>query len=326
MILRFLLFLTIVLPACSTATEPHPPAQPVEHAVRLETSTGTLHGSLLLPPTAGPYPLVLLHAGSGPTDRNGNSAAIRGANNSLKLLTEALAAQGIASVRYDKRGVAASVAAAPSESELRFDTYVEDAAAWIRQLRTDSRFRSVVVLGHSEGSLIGMLAAERARADAFISLAGPARRASDVLREQLRPQLPAELWQHSERILAELEQGRTTADVPPALAPLYRPSVQPYLISWFRYIPAEEIQRVPGPVLIVQGTTDVQVSVSEAHALQQARPDAELAVIEGMNHVLKLVPQDAAQQSASYSNPALPIAPALVERVGSFVTSVQRLP
>jgi pimeloyl-ACP methyl ester carboxylesterase len=320
MILRSVLGFAILLAACGKATAPSPPAQSVEEAVRLQTPTGTLHGSLLLPPAAGPHPLVVLHAGSGPTDRNGNSAVVPGANNSLKLLAEALAAHGIASVRYDKRGVAASAAAAPAESELRFESYVEDALAWIRPLRGDPRFRTITVLGHSEGSLIGVLAAERGRPDALISLAGPARRASDVLREQLRAQISGE------RILAGLEQGRTTADVPLALASLYRPSVQPYLISWFRYTPAEEIRRVPGTVLIAQGTTDVQVGPGEAEALRQARPDAAVAIVEGMNHVLKLVPLDPAQQSASYSNPALPVAPALVERVVTFVAGVQRLP
>ena len=327
MMLRvFPLAVACLLSASWGAIEPSPPAQLVDQSTRLETSTGTLHGSLLLPATAGPHPLVLLHAGSGPTDRNGNSALIPGSNNSLKLLAEALAARGIASVRYDKRGVAASAAAAPREIDLRFDTYVDDAAGWIRQLRTDARFSTITVVGHSEGSLIGMLAAERARADAFVSVAGIARRASDVLRNQLRPRLPPALWQESERILAALEAGRTTDDVPPALASLYRPSVQPYLISWFRYLPTDEVKRVPGPVLIVQGTTDVQVSTAEAEALKRARPDAELLIIEGMNHVLKLVPLIPAQQNASYSDPSLPIAPLLVQRTQSFVASVRRLP
>ncbi|MBA3895464.1 MAG: alpha/beta fold hydrolase [Gemmatimonadales bacterium] len=326
MMLRLVLGVLILLSACGSATEPPPPAQAAESAVRLETATGTIHGSLLLPSSAGPHPLVLLHAGSGPTDRNGNSVLVPGANNSLKLLAERLAARGIASVRYDKRGVAASAAAAPSESDLRFETYVDDAVAWVRQLRVDPRFRTITVLGHSEGSLIGMLAAEQARADAFISVAAPARRASDILREQLRPQLPAELWQESERLLAELEQGRTTEAVPPALASLYRPSVQPYLISWFRYVPTEEIRSVPGAVLIVHGTTDVQVGPSEAEALKQARPEADLVIVEGMNHVLKLVPLNPAQQSASYSDPSLPVAPVLVERVAGFITRVERLP
>ncbi|WP_163574988.1 alpha/beta hydrolase [Halomonas faecis] len=326
MILRIALGFLILLSACGSASEPPVPAQPTESAVRLETATGTLYGSLLLPSSTGPHPLVLLHAGSGPTDRNGNSALVPGTNNSLKLLAEALAARGIASVRYDKRGVAASAAAAPSESDLRFDTYVDDAAAWVRQLRMDPRFGTITLLGHSEGALIGMLAAKQARADAFISVAAPARRASDILREQLRLQLSAELWQDSERILSELEQGRTTGNVPPALASLFRSSVQPYLISWFRYVPTEEIQRAPGLALIVHGTTDVQVSPSEAEALKQARPDAELLIVEGMNHVLKMVPLNPARQDASYSDPSLPVAPLLVERVVGFTAHVQRLP
>ncbi len=222
--------------------------------------------------------------------------------------------------------MAASAAAAPTESDLRFDTYVDDAAAWVRQLRTDSRFDTITLLGHSEGALIGMLAAKQARADAFISVAAPARSAPEIIRDQLRPQLSDELWQDSERILSELEQGRTTEGVPLALASLFRSSVQPYLISWFRYVPTEKIQHAPGPVLIVHGTTDVQVSPSEAEALKQVRPDAELLLVEGMNHVLKMVSTNPAQQSASYSDASLPVAPLLVERIVEFTDRVQRLP
>jgi uncharacterized protein len=205
------------------------------------------------------------------------------------------------------------------------DSYVDDAVAWIRQLGSDPRFRTITVLGHSEGSLIGMLAAEQAPADAFISVSAPARRASDVLRGQLRPQLPPELWQESERILLELEQGRTTDPGPASLLALYRPSVQPYLISWFRHTPSEQIRRVPGPVLIVHGTTDIQVGTGEAELLSQSRPEAELVMIDGMNHLLKLVPRDPAQQTASYSDPSLPVAPLLIERVARFTSEVQRL-
>lgn len=308
--------------ACSDPATPDPePPAGGEEAVRLETPTGTLHGTLLTPAGAGPHPVALIIAGSGPTDRNGNSAFLAGANNSLKLLAEGLAERGVASVRYDKRGVARSRAAAPAEIELRFENYVDDAAAWLLQLRSDSRFSTVATAGHSEGSLLGMLATEKARADAFVSVAGVARRASEVLRDQLRPQLSPELWAESERILAELEAGRTAGSVPAALGSLYRPSVQPYLISWFRYHPAAEIARLSVPVLIAQGTTDVQVSVEEAHALKLARPDAELLIVEGMNHVLKLVPADLAAQQASYSDPSLPVAPALIDRTAHLIRS-----
>lgn len=317
--------------ACAPATHRSTPSEqsfgfPVEEPVQLATPGGAVHGTLLLPAGRGPHPVALLIAGSGPTDRNGNSAGLPGQNNSLKLLAEALAARGIATVRYDKRGIAESAPAATREADLRFDTYVEDVVAWLRQLRSDRRFSTVSAVGHSEGSLIGLRAAQDAQADAFVSIAGIARPAPDVLRDQLRPQLPAELWQESERILATLAAGRTTDSVPPALAALYRPSVQPYLISWFRLDPAEEIARLRIPILIAQGTTDVQVRIEEAHALHASSPDAEMAIIEGMNHVLKVVPADAAQQQASYIDPMLPVAPELVERIASFLRGVTPAP
>lgn len=151
-----------------------------EQPVTLETAGGAIHGSLLLLSDGGKAPAVLIVAGSGPTDRDGNSAMLPGRNDSLKLLAEALARAGFASVRYDKRGIGASKAAAKDESQLRFDTYVDDAAAWIAQMKADPRFASVAVIGHSEGALIGMLAAERAGASAYVSLAGVADRKSVV--------------------------------------------------------------------------------------------------------------------------------------------------
>ncbi|MDS3862449.1 alpha/beta fold hydrolase [Thermosynechococcaceae cyanobacterium BACA0444] len=288
--------------------------------VQITTSTGTLYGTQIIPASNVPEPGVLIIAGSGPTDRNGNNP-LAGQNNSLKLLAEGLAGHGIAAIRYDKRGIGESSVAGTKEVDLRFDTYVEDAALWIQQLQADSRFSSVTVIGHSEGSLIGMLATQKTGADAFISIAGSAQTASQVLRDQLRPRLPEALWQQSEQILAALEQGNTVTSVPPELNTLYRSSVQPYLISWFRYTPAQEIRRLTVPVLIVQGTTDIQVSVREAQALKMAKPDAELRIIEGMNHVLKAVPLDPEQQNASYSEPTLPVVPELVDGISQFIHS-----
>jgi uncharacterized protein len=286
-----------------------------EQPARLATASGTLAGTLVVPPTNGKAPVVLIIAGSGPTDRDGNSPTLPGKNNTYRMLAEALAADGVASLRYDKRGIGESRAAGIRESDLRFDMYVDDAAEWISQLRADPRFSRVIVAGHSEGSLIGMLAANKAHADAFVSIAGVAHRASDVLRDQLRPQIGSmpTLLEASETVLRSLESG-TVVDPPPpaiqmipALAALFRPSVQPYLISWFKYVPADQLRALTVPVLIVQGTTDIQVSVDEARALKAAKPDVELTLIEGMNHVMKRGPTDRAQNIATYGNPDLPI-------------------
>lgn len=299
--------------------------------VRLETTSGVIVGSLVCPaaPTALPVPMVLLLSGSGPTDRDGNSALAPGRNDALRMLADSLAARGIASVRYDKRGVGASRGAARAESELRFDAYVEDAAAWIHQLRDDRRFSTITVVGHSEGSLVGMLATRAAGADGFVSLAGAGRPAGQVLRSQLAAGLPKPLLEEADYVLGILEAGRTTDSLPPGIAQvppiarLFRPSVQPYLVSWFRYDPAVELARLAVPVLVVQGSTDLQVAPSEASALVRARRDRTRLIVEGMNHVLKLVPADPAAQMRSYQDPSLPVPSQLVDAIVTFIGQVR---
>jgi pimeloyl-ACP methyl ester carboxylesterase len=293
-------------------------------SIHVSIPAGALEGTVLCPDTPAPWPAVLLIAGSGPTDRNGNSVGLPGLNNSLRLLAEALADRGIASVRYDKRGIGGSRAAMTSEAELRFDMLADDAAAWVQRMRLDPRFSTVTVIGHSEGSLLGMLATQRANADAYVSLEGAGRSASAVIHEQLASRAPAPLAAQADSIMAEIDAGRTVDSVPPALAAIFRPSVQPYLVSWFRYDPAKEVAKLQVPVLIVQGTTDIQVSPEDARLLAAADPRARLVLVDGMNHVLKLVPPDMSQQLKSYSDPSLAVAPRLVNAVSAFVKGVRR--
>src|SRR5690606_5679032 len=285
----------------------------------LEVPDGRLHGSLLLPKSDRPLPVALLIAGSGPTDRNGNNPM--GHNDSLKRLAQGLAKQGIASLRYDKRGVGKSLALAPDERDLSVETYVADAAAWIEKLQGDPRFSSVILIGHSEGALIASLAAARQPVAALITLAGSGRPIDDVLREQLQGRLPPALLASSHYLIDELRAGRTHQPVPEALEVLFRPSVQPYLISRFRQEPAQAFAQVEAPALIIQGTHDMQVGIEDARALQRSRPDAELALISGMNHVLRIVPAQPQQQLASYNEPDRPIARALTERIMKFLDS-----
>ena len=315
--------------ATQSATPSETPVTPVPAAIAeepatLKTATGDVFGTLELPAARAPVPVVLIIAGSGPTDRNGNSPALPGANNSLKMLADGLAAQGIASLRYDKRGIAASRAAMTSEADIRFNHFIEDADAWVTQLRADKRFSSVTIIGHSEGSLIGMVAAREAAADAFVSLEGAGRKAQDILAEQLKAQLPPDLMSQSERILAKLSNGETPDSVPPTLNALFRPSVMPYLISWFKYDPAAEIGKLSVPVLIVQGTTDVQVSMTDAKALAAGNPSARFVTIEGMNHILKEVSGDRLAQIPKYSDPSLPVVPKLMDELTAFVRTVRK--
>lgn len=311
--------LALLLPALLLA----PAHAASEQALALTTPTGTLHGTLALPAAiTTPLPVALIIAGSGPTDRDGNSAVLPGRNDSLKQLAGALAEAGIASLRYDKRGIAASAAAGPGEADLRFEHYVDDAAAWVRHLGQDQRFARVLVIGHSEGALIGLLAAQRGTVAAYVSIAGPADAAPVLLRRQLAGRLPPELAARNEAILSALQAGQPQADVPAPLMALYRPSVQPYLISWFRHAPGAELARLTLPCLIVQGDTDIQVGVADAQALHAARPACTLVVLPGMNHVLKAVPADVQQQLASYGDATLPLVPALPQAIVRFVRSL----
>ena len=290
--------------------------------VTLDGKPGALAGTLVVPSGTGKVPLVIVIAGSGPTDRDGNTMGEPTGPNSLRQLAEALGSRGIAALRYDKRGVGASGAAAVAEQNLRFEMYVDDAANWVRKYSGDPRFSCVVIIGHSEGSLVGMLAAQKAPVAGFVSIAGPARRADMVIRDQLAAQLPPSMLAEVNTLLASLVDGKTVSNPPPALASLFRPSVQPYMISWFHYSGAQEIARLGIPILIAQGTHDLQVATSEADALVRAQPAAKLLKLAGMNHVLKNTPAGRAEQADAYSNPNLPIVPELVSGIATFVTAV----
>lgn len=322
---RPLLALAPVLVHVTTVIAALPPYQVLSRAATLDVTGGQLQGTLTVPVPFDCPPLVLILAGSGPTDRDGNSALLPGRSDSLKQLAQALARQGIATLRYDKRGVAHSADAAPDERVLRPATHAADAAAWLRRLRAEGRYASVTVLGHSEGSLIGMLAARRAGADGFVSVAGPAQQASVLLRRQWLPKLAPDLARATGSMLASLEQGKARRPLRPELQAVFRPSVQPYMMSWFRYVPADEFARLRMPSLIVQGSHDVQVDVDQAALLKRAQPGAQMALVAGMNHMLKMAPAEMAQQMGSYTSPAWPLAPSLVQAVAGFVhTAPQR--
>ncbi|RYF16185.1 MAG: alpha/beta fold hydrolase [Comamonadaceae bacterium] len=259
-----------------------------EHAIELSTAWGQLSGTLLLPEGRGPWTAALLVAGSGPTDRDGNNPLLPAPIDNLKRLAQALAARGIASLRYDKRGVGASAYPGLSEEKLRFEDLVDDAVALAGLLAADERIARVVLVGHSEGALISALAAEDANAAAVVSVAGAGSRASTLLRTQIEGVLPADLSQPALAALDSLERQQPVADVHDGLVLLFRPTVQPYLMSWFRHDPAQVLGELEVPVLLVHGTADPQVGVEHARMLQAGKPDARLAIVDGMDHLLSV--------------------------------------
>jgi pimeloyl-ACP methyl ester carboxylesterase len=281
---------------------------------------GTLSGTLFTPRGISKPPVVLIIAGSGPTDRNGNSTMIKGKNNSLLQLADSLANYGIASLRYDKKGVGKSQVRGLKEENMRFEDGANDAMACINWLR-EKGFKKIYIAGHSEGSLIGLVAAQQTKLKGFISLAGAGRPIDQVLREQfMAGGGPDSIKLLANRYLDTLLAGQRIAKPNPLLFSIFRPSVQPYMISWLRYDPGKLLQTLRCPVLLVQGNKDIQVQVADALLLKKAKPSARLAVLENMNHIFKIVTStNPADNIKTYSDPALAIASSLVQEIIKFI-------
>lgn len=314
--IKIMILLLVLAIALSGCTKPDASSSIKEEPYNLEVEEGTIYGTLVLPEGKGPFKVAIIHQGSGPTDRDGNSA-IAGSNNSLKMLASAMADAGIASIRYDKRGIAESMSLIESELDLVFEDYIEDLELWIEKAKADDRFSEVYLIGHSEGALISAVAASRNDIAGFISLAGVGEPAYDTLERQLSLQ-PKEITDLTTPIINELKEGRTVSDVPAVLASLFRDSVQPYLISWFRYDPAEVYSKIESPIMIIQGDNDLQVTVEDAEKLSEAS-GIEPIIINEMNHILKKAPTDRDGNLKTYSNPVLPLHPELIDSILGFI-------
>ncbi|WP_246722784.1 alpha/beta fold hydrolase [Aureimonas sp. OT7] len=268
-------------------------------------------------------PVVLIIPGSGPTDRDGNSPLGIEAG-TYRLLAEGLGQKGISTVRVDKRGIGASAGAVGDANAVTIEEYVSDTRAWVDDIRLRSETKCVWLLGHSEGGLVALATAQESPdICGLILVATAGRPMGDVVKTQLRAQpANAPLLPKADAAIDALAAGeRVDADaVPPALAPLFAPAIQGFLISAFALDPADLAGRVEKPILIVQGDRDIQVGVPDAKALKEAAPTAELAVIPDVNHILKVVSSDdTAANIATYADPALPLAPRVIETIEDFL-------
>ena len=289
-----------------------------ESPITYKNLSGNINGTLTMPKNAsGKVPVVLIVADSGPTDRNGNNEQTGLAGNMYKLIAEGLGKNGIASVRYDKRMVGESKTANKIE-DLRFDDYVDDAVGLIDMLNDDQRFSKVIVLGHGEGALAGMLAARDQPAKAIISINATSEQ-GDKLMIDIFKSKPQYLQDEFKTLLDSMKKGKTFDNVDLAMYPLVTTAKQRYLMSYFKYQPTRVIKAMKVPLLIIQGTTDVQTSVADADKLKKAKSDALLITIKGMNHIMKDAPADKDQNMATYSNPNLPLKAELIPDLVDFI-------
>jgi pimeloyl-ACP methyl ester carboxylesterase len=268
-------------------------------------------------------PVVLIIPGSGPTDRDGNNPlGVKAAP--YRLLAEALAAKGVSSVRIDKRGLFGSKDAVADPNKVTIGEYASDAHSWVAAVRKQTGAKCVWLLGHSEGALVALAAAQEPQGICGVIVAsGAGRKLSDVIREQLRSNpANAPVLDSAMSALDALDRGEhvDVTNMNPALLPLFRPQVQDFLIDMFQRDPAKLAASLKVPLLIVQGERDIQVSVADAKDLAAAQPKAKLVLIPAMNHVLKdVASDDRAANMAAYADPALPVDSTLIDAIAAFV-------
>ncbi|MEX0691250.1 MAG: alpha/beta fold hydrolase [Gemmatimonadales bacterium] len=292
---------------------------PVESSLSFSNGGITLEGTLTLPVGNGPWPGVLIIAGSGPTDRNGNSAAGLATNN-FQQLAHGLAELGIASLRYDKRGLPSSTGTFDMASTT-LEHFAADAIAGIRALDARADIGKVYLLGHSEGGTLALLAARDGAPHAGVILvATMGRRFSTVLREQVARTAPPAMMVQFDSAWAAYMRGETVTGLHPGLMPLFSPATRLFLQSWENVNAPGLIAGLEAPVLVIQGDTDVQITVADARELASTKPDVTLEIVPGMNHVLKEASGSTAlEQMASYTNPAIPLMPGLVSVVVGWI-------
>jgi pimeloyl-ACP methyl ester carboxylesterase len=287
-------------------------------------SVGGLAGTFAQPRGApARSPVALLIAGSGPTPRDGGFGT-------LNQIAGALAASEIRSYRFDKRGVGGSRELVTREDDLVLGSFVNDAIKIVQALDGRADVSSVVMVGHSEGALIATLAAATQPVAGVALLAGPGRNLAVVLREQLQaiplPPDREQLRTASLEILEKLTRGERVASVPPEQAALFRPSVQPFLLSVFEVDPAVALARLPIPALVMWGANDIQVTRADFDALKVARSDIKAIELPLTNHIFKLAPPDLSDRAAQIKSydPAAPVAPGVVPALVDFIRAVAR--
>jgi pimeloyl-ACP methyl ester carboxylesterase len=295
----------------------------LRESISISGPVGPIRGVYERSDDQSPTFVGLLIGGSGPTDLDGNNRfGVSG--NIYRSLAAALVGQGGAIARFDKRGIASSAGALLDPNFVTIQDYAQDVQAWIDLLKAKTRLPCVWLIGHSEGGLIALEAARHnAQVCGLVLIATPGRPLAEVLHDQLaRETSDPRVFESLATAVNELQQGKTIdpANLPNLLAILFPKAIQHYMASLFRVDPAAIIREIRVPVLIVQGTNDLQVSLEDATHLKNANASAELAPIPHMNHVFRdIADHDDVRNASSYADASIPIDPALAESITKFV-------
>lgn len=315
-----MIVLSLLLAIVAVQADTLAPASAIESPFTIHSAGLELAGTLTMPRGArGAVPVVVIIAGSGPTDRNGNSLmGIR--PNSYAQLAWRLAERGIASLRYDKR-VLPGTKGTVDITTLTLDDFALDARSAAESVSRDSRFSRVLLLGHSEGSAAALIAARGGSpVSAVISVSGFGRPFGVVLREQLSRQVDSATLVRYDTAMAQYLRGETPKDVPQTLGALFVPINQHFMRSLMTFDPPAAMRAVRQPVLIVQGGQDLQVTAADADRLHSGKADAKVVVIPQANHVLKRTTATTLQgQLPVYRDPTAPIMSEVVSAIADWI-------
>jgi pimeloyl-ACP methyl ester carboxylesterase len=309
---RFILFNLIFISIYSFAQ--------YAHEVTIRVNRAELYGTLLHAKHASS--LVIIQPGSGPTDRDGNQEGMQ-SNCYLKIATY-LCQLGYSSLRIDKRGVGKSDLGLESEAQLQFSQYVKDLHQWVTWAKDSAGFKNIILLGHSEGALVALQCMNmHPELQYLISVSGAGRPADIILKEQLT-MLPQNVKKLVYPMIDSLKTGKRISNVPILFYTLFRPDVQPYLISWFAIDPLLEAKKCIKKVMIIQGEYDIQVGIKDAENLKNAFVNSELCIIHKMNHVLtKSKTMDKKKQIEDYTNAQLKLHPGFKKAIRKYLNSIK---
>jgi len=299
---RFITYITFVVFGVLASK-----AQVKSEEIMINNQVIQLPGTLTY--TLEKQPLLIWVHGSGGVNRDGNQPQY------IKQFRDAINKENMAFFSYDKRTANPNNVRFIQEDGIYFSDFVSDIKEVIHHFKNDKRFSKIILIGHSQGSLIAMLALDNI--DKYISLAGAGETIDKTLVRQITKQ-SHEFGKLTEQYINELMTTGEIKEVNPNLMSLFAKQNQPFIKSWITVNPIEEIKKVAIPTLIINGDKDFQVLINDAENLHKAKPDAELVIIKNMNHVLKHIEKDE-DNMKSYMSSDFKISEELITTIVEFV-------
>jgi len=274
--------------------------------ITIQNQAIQLPGTLSYP--AENSPLIIWVHGSGGVDRYGNQPQY------IQQFRTAVNKKKIAFFSYDKRTANPNNRAFLKEGVL-FNDFILDVKEVVNHFKNDTRFNSITLVGHSQGSLTAMMALKNV--DNYISIAGAGETIDKILIKQLRAQ-SLEYANIAKAHFKELKETGSIKEVNPNLMAIFAKPNQEFWSSWIAVDPIKALKKITIPTLIINGDKDIQVGVENASKLKAVKPNASYAIIQNMNHILKDI-QKEADNIKSYNSPEFPVSKQLIETIVSFV-------